>query len=247
MSAHDTPPHPKSTGRRPQSGPPLLAPVIAFAVLTVGYVVANSSTPRPAASGPAVLNYAEQHGTAITVGAWLLFSSAVPLALGAAVVYRRLRALGITAPGSAIALVGGVLAAGMLAMSAMFAWSGGRLPADAPPALARALADLSFLSGGPGYVVMFALFTAGISVPALLARLLPRAVVWPGLGLAALGMVAPLTLLSLGFGPLLPIVRFGGLVWLLCVAAMLPRTRPRMPRVEAAPPVVPTPQRGRAQ
>ncbi|KUJ70431.1 hypothetical protein ACZ90_03280 [Streptomyces albus subsp. albus] len=223
---------PAATASRPQSGPPLLAPVLAFAVLTVAYVVVNRSTPHPDASGREVLEYAHTHGTTIKLGALLLLGSAVPLALCAAVFYRRLRALGITAPGSAITLVGGVLAAGAMTLSAMFAWSGGRLPTDAPPALARALADLSFLSGGPAYAVMFALFTAGISVTGLLAGLLPRAVSWAGLLLAAVGMVAILTLLAFGFGYLLPVVRFGGIVWLLFVAASMPRTRPRTARTD---------------
>ncbi|MFC1429241.1 DUF4386 domain-containing protein [Streptacidiphilus sp. N1-3] len=220
--------------RRPQSGPPLLAPVLAYAVLTVGAVVANRSTPHPDASGAAVLQYAAAHGTAIKLGAFLLLGSAVPLAIAAAVLYRRLRALGITAPGSAITLVGGVLAAVALTLSAMFAWTGGRLPADAGPALARALADLSFLAGGPAYAVGFALLIAGVSVTGLLAGLLPRTLAWIGLVFAAVGMLASLTLLGSGFSYLLPVVRFGGTVWLVFAAALLPRTRVRsQPRVSA--------------
>ena len=84
--------------RRPQSGPPLPAPVLAFAALTVAYAIVNSSTPHPDASGVAVLHYAQTDGTAIKVGALLLFSSAVPLALCAAVLYRRLRALASPRP-----------------------------------------------------------------------------------------------------------------------------------------------------
>ncbi len=219
-----------TTERRPQSGPPLLAPVLAFTALTIAYVVVNRDTPHPDASGLAVLQYTRTHATTIKVGAFLLFSSAVPLALIAAVLYRRLRALGITAPGSAITLVGGVLAAAWLALSGMLAWTEGRLPADASPALARALADLSYASGGPGFVVVFALLLAGVSVPGLLAGLLPRALSWAGLVLAAVGMLSTLTLLVSGFGYLLPVVRFGGTLWLVLVAARLPLTRPRTTR-----------------
>ncbi|MEU9498908.1 DUF4386 domain-containing protein [Streptomyces sp. NPDC048196] len=226
MATATTSPRSAGTARRPQAGPPLLAPVLAFAALTVAYVVVNRSTPHPDASGLAVLRYARAHGTTIAVGSFLLFVSAVPLALTAAVLYRRLRALGITAPGSAITLVGGVLAATALTVSAMFSWTGGRLPSGAGPALPRALADLSFLSGGPAYAVTFALLIAGISVTGLLAGLLPRAVTWTGLVLAAVGMLSTLTLLVSGFGYLLPVVRFGGTVWLVFVAALLPRTRP---------------------
>ncbi|MEU0836785.1 DUF4386 domain-containing protein [Streptomyces sp. NPDC005969] len=229
MTVAPAPQRPVASARRPQSGPPLLAPVLAFAALTVAYVVVNRSTPHPDASGLAVLHYARSHGTAIKLGSFLLLASAVPLALCAAVLYRRLRALGITAPGSAITLVGGVLASCALTASAMFAWSGGRLPVDAPAPLARALADLSFLSGGPAYAVMYALFTAGVSVTGLLAGLLPRAVTWTGLLLAAAGMLSTLTLLASGFAYLLPVVRFGGTVWLVFVAVLLPRTRRRTP------------------
>jgi hypothetical protein len=227
MTATTTSRRAPGAGRRPQTGPPLLAPVVAFAVTTVAYTVVNRDTPHPDASGAAVLHYARTHETATELGALLLLASAVPLTLGAAVLYRRLRALGITAPGSAITLVGGVLASVALALSSIFGWTGGRLPADAPPALARALADLSFLSGGPLYAVTFALLIAGISVTGLLAGLLPRGVTWTGLPLAVVGMVSLLTLVASDFGYLLPVVRFGGVIWLVSVAALLPRTRHR--------------------
>jgi hypothetical protein len=211
--------------RRPQAGPPLLVPVLAYAVLTVAAVAVNASTPRPDASGSAVLAYDLAHGTPISVGAFLLFGSAVPLALTAAVVYRRLRALGITAPGSAISLVGGVLAAAALSLSGMFAWAGGRLADGADPSLARALADLSFLSGGPAYAVALGLLIAGLSVTSLFTGLLARPAGWIGLVIAAAGAVSTLTLVGSGFSYLIPVVRFGGTAWLIYAAAVLPHTR----------------------
>ncbi|TDD84063.1 DUF4386 domain-containing protein [Actinomadura darangshiensis] len=225
MTTASAPERPATSGHRPQSGPPLLVPALSFTALTVGYVIANRATPHPDATGAEVLRYAQEHGTAINAGSWLLLGSAIPLALLAAVLYRRLRALGITAPGSAITFAGGLLASVALALSAMLAWTGGRLPADASPALARALADLSFLAGGPFYGAGFAMLVAGISVTGLLARLLPRPLTWIGLVLAAAGMVSTLTLLADGFAPLIPVIRFGGLIWLVVAAAMLPRTR----------------------
>jgi hypothetical protein len=212
-------------GRRPQSGPPLLVPVLVFTALTIVYVAANRSTPHPDASGAEVLRYAHGHGSAIKVGSFLLLGSAFPLTVAAGTLYRRLRALGITAPGAVITLSGGILAAGMLVLSAMFGWAGGRLPADASPALARALADLSFLSGGPAYAAAFALLIAGLSVTGLLAGLLPRPVTWIGLVIALAGMVGTLTLVGSGFASLVPVVRFGGLLWLIAAAVLLPRTR----------------------
>jgi hypothetical protein len=214
-----------TTTRRPQSGPPLPIPTLAYTALTLAAVAVNAKTPRPNASGMEVLQYTQDHGTAIKVGAFLLFASSVPLAIVAAVFSRRLRALGITAPGATITLVGGILAASGLALSAAFAWAGGRLPADAGGTLPRALADLSFLTGGPAYAVMFALLIAGISVPALLGGLLPKPMAWTGLALAVVGVVSTLTLLSISFGFLLPVVRFGGTLWLVVAAFLLPHTR----------------------
>jgi hypothetical protein len=211
--------------RRPRSGAPLWPPVLAFTVLTVIGVVVNRSTPHPDAAGAAVLAYSTAHATVVRAGSWLLFASAVPLTIATAVIYRRLRTLGITAPGPVIALAGGVLAAAALTLSGMFAWTSGRLPAGTSPALARALADLSFLAGGPAYAAMLALLIAGIAVPALLARLLPRPLAAAGIILAAAGAVSTLTLLTLDVAFLLPVVRFGGTAWLVAAAILLPRNR----------------------
>ncbi|MQY26719.1 DUF4386 domain-containing protein [Nocardia aurantia] len=213
------------TRRRPQSGPPLWIPTLAFTALTVAYVVVNRSTPHPDASGSDVLRYAIEHSGAQQAGAFLILVSAMPLTIVTAVVYRRLRALGITAPGSAIALLGGTLAAVALALSGLFTWAGSRLGADAGPALARALADLSFVAGGPLYAATFGLLIAGIAVPALLARLVPAPLAWIGLALAVAGEVATLGLLVDALTYLLPVVRFGGLLWLLVTAFPLPRHR----------------------
>lgn len=208
---------------RAQRGPPLLVPVLAYVVLTIAAVIVNSSTPHPSASGAAVLAYQQAHHTAVTLGAFLLFSSGIPLAIASAVFYRRLLALGVTAPGSAMAYCGGVLAGGALMLSGMFSSALGRLGSDATPSLARALADLSFFTGGPAFAVMLGLLLAGISVPALLTGLLPRPVAIVGLVLGVVGALSTLTLLDLSFAPMLPVVRFGALLWLVAAAALLPR------------------------
>jgi hypothetical protein len=216
-----------ASARRPQSGPPLWLPTAVFAVLTVGYVVVNRSTPHPDASGLEVLRYVHTHSGTAKLGAFLLAGSAVPLAIVGAVGYRRLRALGITAPGSAIALTGGTLAAAALMLSAVFGWAGARLGDDAGPGLARALADMGFVAGGPLYAAGFGLLVAGIAVPGLLARLLPTALAWIGLAIALAAEVSTLTLAVSGFAYLLPVVRFGGLIWLIVAAALVPSQRRR--------------------
>ncbi|MGI5328423.1 hypothetical protein [Actinomadura nitritigenes] len=71
----------------------------------------------------------------------------------------------------------------------------------------------------------FALLVAGLSARGLVAGLLPRPVAWIGLVVALAGMVRTLTLVGSGFAFLVPVVRFGGLLWLIAAAALPPRTR----------------------
>jgi hypothetical protein len=57
--------------------------------------------------------------------------------------------------------------------------------------------------------------------------LLPRAVGWAGLVVAGLAEIATLSLLVPALDPLLPIGRFGGLIWLLLASVLLPLERQR--------------------
>jgi hypothetical protein len=214
---------------RPQSGPPLIAPALAFTVLTIAGIAVAAGAPRPDAPAADVLAYARSHGAAMGVSAFLVLGAAVPLAIWTAAAYRRLRALGITAPGSAIALAGGVVASGLAALCGLTTWTLSRVDDSAP--LAAALRDLTFAIGGPGFVAFFGLLLAGVAVPMML--------VGPGFGPASrplgiagvvLGVVAELstlTLLTMDAAVTMPIARFGGIIWLIAVSLLLPASRVR--------------------
>ena len=97
------------------------------------------------------------------------------------------------------------------------------------------VSKLVFALGGIGFVGALGLLLAGIAVPSVILRLVPRRLGWIGLLLAAIGEVSFLSLLWDGFHALLPITGFGGLIWLAAVGFLLPgnrhdvlrRTRPR--------------------
>jgi len=209
---------------RPQSGPPLIAPGLAYAALTIAGIAVAAGVPRPNASPTDVLAYAQSHATAMRLSAFLALGAAVPLAIWSAAVYRRLRALGITAPGSAIALVGGVLASGFAASSGLIGWVASRADDSAP--VAAALRDLSFMTGGPAFVAFFGLLLAGVSVPMLVLGIARPAAI-AGLVLAAVAELSTLTLLTLNAAITMPIARFGGIAWLIAVSLLLPVSRPR--------------------
>ncbi|GAA2821052.1 hypothetical protein [Saccharopolyspora taberi] len=222
--------------RRPRGAVALLAASLSYTVLTAAYVVANRATPQPGTPGQDILlNYVRHHGTEINLGAFLLVVAAVllvPVTTTLTGLVRR----GKPADGSAAAataLAGGLLASGALTASAALSWTLGRLPEESPAALARALADLSFLAGGLGYAVSFALLAAGTCLAARESGLLPRACAATGLVIAAAGLAATLLLLVFGFSYLLPVVRFGGTAWLVWAAVALARPRPTASEVNA--------------
>jgi hypothetical protein len=211
-------------GRR-QGGPPLLAPALAYAAVTIAVVVLYASAPQPSASAASVLAYDRAHHTVMQVAGFLIFGASVPLAIWTATVYRRLRTLGVTAPGAVIALSGGVLAAGSLSLSGLITWTSSQVSATAEPGLARALADLGFATGAAGFVVPFALLLAGVSVPGLILGLTPRPWAWFGLAVAVVALLSTFTLLTAALDVTLPIGRFGGLVWLIGASVLLPHDR----------------------
>jgi hypothetical protein len=112
-----------------------------------------------------------------------------------------------------------------MALSALFTWTLTRPELLDHAELIRLMHDLAFITGGPGFVVPSGLLIAGIAVPGLLARLLPRWLAWSGLVLAALAFIATLTIAVPGLAVLLPIVRFPSLAWIIFAAYRLPLRR----------------------
>lgn len=169
--------------------------------------------------------YFQDNSGAVRIGAFLHFGSAVPLAIYTATAWARLQHLGIRNPGATIALVGGVLAAAFLSLSAMVSATLTRAEVLAEPALIPVLQYLSFVTGGPGSVVPFGLLLAGIAVPGLIVGLLPRWLAIAGLVLAAIAELSTLVLLFDGAAYLVPVARFGGLAWLIVAGVRLPKHR----------------------
>jgi len=62
-------------------------------------------------------------------------------------------------------------------------------------------------------------------VPALILRLTPRPWAWLGLAVAVAAVLSTFTLLTATLDVLLPIERFGGLVWLIGTSVLLPLDR----------------------
>src|SRR5262245_15497720 len=109
-------------------GPPPLAVAsvsIALFVAALAFVaIATGGRHFPSPFGPAeeASAFFAAHGSAVRVGAFLQFGSAVPFVIFAATVASRLRFLGVEVAGPTIALVGGVTASAMTMLSALAQW-----------------------------------------------------------------------------------------------------------------------------
>lgn len=103
--------------------------------------------------------------------------------------------------------------------SALTSWAAVQTAGLGDSALARLLATLWFATGGVGFVAPFGLLLVGIAVPALVLKLLPRPLAWAGLAVGVLAMLSTFALFTGLLHPLLPVGRFGGVLFLIAVAA----------------------------
>lgn len=201
--------------------------LLSSAILTGGqaYISPFSPTGQIAA-------YFHGNADAVRLASLFEFGSAIPLGIFAATVYARQLRLGVRVPGPAIGFFGGITAAAFLMLSALLAWVLSRTEITDDQTLTHALSFLAFITGGVAYVIGIGLLVAGIAVPALILRFVPRWLAWAGLVIAAL---SELSFFSMALEPLqvlLPIGRFGGLLWLVAVGFLLPRTRAAANRQE---------------
>ena len=220
-----TPNHGRPTGPHPGILASISLALVLASLVTTAVMSGGRQFINPLASADSVAAFFRDNPDAVRVGAMLQFGSAVPLGIYAATVYARQLRLGLRVPGPAISFFGGVAAALMLMLSASTAWVLGNpgIAADVP--LTQALALLAFITGGVGYATGLGLLVAGIAVPFLILRFGPRWFAWAGLVIAALAELSFLSMVAEPLQFLLPIARFGGLLWLVAAGFLLPRTR----------------------
>lgn len=206
-----------------------------LAIISLGLVLAGLITSAVLAGGQPfvgpfaptdrVASFFQQNIAAARVGGMLQFAAAVPLGIYAATVYASQLRLGVRVPGPAIGFFGGISAAVFLMFSGSVIWLLSQPEITTDATLTHALSFLAFITGGVGFVVGLGLLVAGIAVPSLILAFMPRWLAWTGLIIAAL---SELSFLSMAIEPLqflLPIGRFGGLLWLIAAGFLLPPNR----------------------
>ncbi len=227
-----------SSGRRHPS-PHLGALAIVFTVLfcaglyPVTYFGGKPFFPLPWAPPQAAIEFLQLRHSAAVFCAFMHFGSMIPLGIFTATIVSRLEFFDVRAAGTKIALFGGFATAMLTMVGSMVLWTMTFPGLTQDATLIKALQFFNFAVGGPGYSVPFAMLMAGISVPLLFRRLVPRWIPIFGLVLAAIGV---LSWFSFEFRPataLIPLTRFPGFLWMIAVGFALPSRLPEPARAEA--------------
>ncbi len=190
--------------------------------------------PGPWESAQTIVNFFQVRSSAVLLCAFLQFGAAIPLAIFTASAVSRLHFLGVRAAGATIALFGGFATAISIMTNAAVLYAMARPEVSHEPALTLALYYLGFHLGGSGFSVPFGLLMAGISIPALLYKLVPRWVAILGIALAVLGELSWLDLLFPQALPLIPLTRFPGFLWAIAMGFTLPTATSQRAQSDAA-------------
>jgi hypothetical protein len=221
---------PRDRGRPLHRGPPLaLVAAIHAALVILGMVIctamAGAAFPSPFTPRAASDAYFLAHPAAVRVLAFFEAGAAIPLAVFTATVASRLLFLGMRVAGVHIALAGGLVASALEGAAACALWTISQPGVSEIPAVTRPLHLLAFAAVGPAAIGSFGLLVAGASVVAGLPGLVPRWLMLAGLAIAAAAELSVLTFLAPLFAWLLPLARFAGFAWMICLGALLPTRR----------------------
>ena len=178
--------------------------------------------PGPWEPSNVIVSYFHTHGMNVLICVFLQIGALIPLGIFTATVVSRLRFLGIRAAGPNIALFGGLMTVFDGVAAGFTVWTMIHPGITLDATVTTALYYLSYAFGGPGFSVPMGLLMAGVCIPALFAKLLPKWIVALGLLLAVAGELSWFNLVFPQVLFLIPLVRFLGFIWLIAVGFTLP-------------------------
>jgi hypothetical protein len=180
--------------------------------------------PGPWESASVITPYFQTHHLQVLTCVFLQLGAAICLGLFTAAAVSQLRFLGVRSAGPWIALLGGFLTVFNGGAAGLIVWTMIRPEVAQNPDVLLALYYLSYAFGGPGFSIPMGLLVAGISIPALLHKLLPKWISILGIALAVVGELSWFHLVSPAVLFLIPLTRFPGFIWIIAVGLALPRT-----------------------
>ncbi|MVU80192.1 hypothetical protein GPX89_23470 [Nocardia sp. ET3-3] len=176
----------------------------------------------PYSSDDVVARYLSQTSRGLVpIGAFLQATSALALlvfaALAANQVRRRLPESGY----ADLIRAGGIASSTLLLVSASCQWVLNRPSTGADLHTYRAVLDIVFITGAAPTVATGGLLIGGIAAAAMRTQWLPAWLNWLGLVVAAFSVVSMFSLLAEPVTIFIPLGRYLGMVWFLCLAVRL--------------------------
>jgi hypothetical protein len=160
----------------------------------------------------------------VRLSGFLQLGAAITLGILTASLTSRLQFLGVTASGAHIAFFGGMAASIFLAISGVSSWVLSQPGAANTFDTMRSIQLLGFAAGGAAHVATLGLLVAGIAVPSLMYRYLPRGWAMAGIVIGALSELSTFSMILPRVYFLLPAARFSAMVWLIIAGVRLPRS-----------------------
>lgn len=185
----------------------------------------SSSYPTPWSSADSIHSFYATHQSASVAGSMLQALAAVALIAFGAVLSARLAKFAFGSVQARMTLSGGILSAGFMLLGALSGWLLSRDEILANIATLRSAQDLTFLAGGVGHVLAYALLIGPTSMLALATRFMPRWLGMFGLLIALCALLSVGGLATQGMAIFLPIARFASLIWIAIVSTYLLRNR----------------------
>jgi hypothetical protein len=162
---------------------------------------------------------------AVILCAFFQFGSAIPLGIFAVTAASQLRFLGAKVTGTYIIVFGGILTCMNIMASSMTMWALAHPGVAENASIVNVLYFLQFGFGGVGFSVPIGLLIAGISIPSMIMKLLPKWLCIFGIILAIFGIFSWFNMVFPQALPLIPLTRFPGFIWFILVGFMLPNRK----------------------
>lgn len=223
----NAPSHRTAVHRSPHPGIVATVAVLFFVASIVVNNLMTGGAPFPTPHRPIdeLQDYYARFADALRLTSFLQFAAVPPLGIFTVAMVSRLLFHRVRVAGVFVALFGGLAAALFLGISALSLWVLSHSGVAADVGAMRTMQLFGFATGGVAHTVTLGLLLAGISVPCLAFRLMPRWLPRLGLILAAIAVTSVVSMLFPAASFLLPLGRFPAYLWLIAAGSSLSGTR----------------------
>jgi hypothetical protein len=212
-------------------GPPPGIVAVVFVLLSAASILVTllmaGGMPYPTFYSQAVQThiYYTKFATVLRITAFLRFGSMFPLGVFTTTFVSLLYFHKIKVAGVQIAYFGGITSSLFLGISSLIAWILSQPSIVENAGALYFFQFFAFATCNVGHTATLGLLLAGVSVPCLLIRLIPRWISWVGLIIAAICVFSTLSMVLPALSILRSVGRFSAYIWLIAAGFSIPKEK----------------------